>query len=238
MGVGLQNTRVSVRVAKVLLFFFFLSWIYSISQWCKFIIQMRCPYECIWIDILGGWYRHLEIHENQCQNKIYIWLPACCVDTSRKNVVAQTEILSLGFKSKINTSVIWNFPFNKTSKSAMLSKVNIIASYRGYSCYIRMKVLVIGGSAQIYSAKIYDVPLFSWISMSVISRVDAHHFVEQTIDRKYDKWPVFTALSSRSMKSGRTPIKVIHVSVIFAEARVYSRFLNEQRACWTVTLSK
>ena len=37
---------------------------------------------------------------------------------------------------------------------------------------------------------------------------------------------------SLSMKSGSTPMKVIHISAIFAQARAYSRSLKVQHVCW------
>ena len=43
--------------------------------------------------------------------------------------------------------------------------------------------------------------------------------------------PVYHSLS---MKSGSTPMKVIHISAIFAQARVYSRSLKVQHVCWTL----
>ena len=36
------------------------------------------------------------------------------------------------------------------------------------------------------------------------------------------------------MKSGSTPMKVIHISAIFAQARVYSRSFKVQHVCWTL----
>ena len=39
---------------------------------------------------------------------------------------------------------------------------------------------------------------------------------------------------SLSMKSGSTPMKVIHISAKFAQARVYSRSLKVQHVCWTL----
>ena len=39
---------------------------------------------------------------------------------------------------------------------------------------------------------------------------------------------------SLSMKSGSTPMKVIHISAIFTQARVYSRSLKVQHVCWTL----